>query len=83
MLLYYYILYSYTIILLYYYTTILLYYYTTILLHYLYLHLLKYEAALERGEPFDAILSDYEMPIMNGPDSVKRYVVIYYTYLYL
>jgi len=29
-----------------------------------------YTAAVERGEPFDAILSDFEMPVMNGPDSV-------------
>jgi CheY-like chemotaxis protein len=30
----------------------------------------KYASAVERGEPFDAILSDFEMPVMNGPDSV-------------
>jgi hypothetical protein len=30
----------------------------------------KYAAAVERGEPFDAILTDFEMPVMNGPDSV-------------
>jgi CheY-like chemotaxis protein len=30
-----------------------------------------YAAAVERGEPFDAILCDFEMPVMNGPDAVR------------
>ncbi|KAJ1419019.1 histidine kinase-like ATPase [Ochromonadaceae sp. CCMP2298] len=32
----------------------------------------KYEAAVARGEPFDAILCDYEMPVVNGPTCVQK-----------
>jgi len=31
----------------------------------------QYQDMCSRGEPPDAILSDYEMPVMNGPDAVS------------
>jgi CheY-like chemotaxis protein len=32
----------------------------------------KYLEMVERGEPPDAILMDYEMPVMNGPSATAR-----------
>jgi len=32
----------------------------------------KYKAAIERGAHFDAILTDFEMPVMDGPTAVKQ-----------
>jgi len=31
----------------------------------------KYVASQENGKPFDSILMDFEMPVMNGPDAAK------------